>query len=230
MYVILNGRNIVKSNKVKKQIVCILIAIVIAFVGAGSLSLIKNGYNKATLMIYNMQDSDTDSPATENKQDEEINIIDRTGDELENDISNRRFDLWKSGIEVWQNAPLFGISHRNIVPFALENTPETYLVNNDMVGNFNTTHNTYIDILLSQGIVGALIFITFIVCVVWLVFKKMFILPGEKYCTPENNLRFGLVLSFACAAFFVLEIMYINTPGAFLFWISLSGLVKNLKE
>lgn len=222
------------KNPFAYTVTVIAVAAVIALASMGSLTVIKKGYNQAVQIIYeikNAHSGTTDQPGDENPSiDDAPNIIERPGNELEEDISNRRFHLWKSGVEVWSKSPVFGVSHRNIVPFALENTPDTYLVNNDMVGNFDTTHNAYIDVLVAQGIVGALPIAAFLVLIASLLFKTMLFSADNRKCTLENCLMLALVLTFATSAFFILEVMYINTAGAILFWLSLGRLVKNLKE
>lgn len=39
-------------------------------------------------------------------------------EELEDDISNGRFSVWKDGIELWETSPVVGISYRNISAYA----------------------------------------------------------------------------------------------------------------
>ena len=52
--------------------------------------------------------------------------------DISGDISNRRFSIWKSGIDLFAESPLIGVGgYSNIVTFAQENIPTTYLVAND---------------------------------------------------------------------------------------------------
>lgn len=175
-------------------------------------------------------ESTTNSSLESTTETPSDNTVGRTGNELDGDISNRRFSLWKSGIEIWKKSPVLGTSHRNLISFALDKTPDTYLVNNDRAGYFDTTHNSYIDILISQGIVGAVIFAIIFILIIVLIFKKMIFTNNYSYCTAENLLLVGLLLAFASSAAFILEIVYINSAGAFIFWLSLGRLVKKLKE
>mgnify|MGYP000175836823 FL=1 len=50
---------------------------------------------------------------------------------MKGDISNQRFQLWASAIEVGLSRPLTGISFYGIVPYTEKNFPDTYIVNND---------------------------------------------------------------------------------------------------
>ncbi len=214
-----------------KRVLCLGFAIAVVFVGFFSLKTIKETYNTVVILASEHKTDpggETSPSLSENDLPSAPSVIDREGNELQEDISNRRFDLWKSGIEVWSHSPIFGVSHRNIVPFSLDKVPDTYLVNNDRIGNFNTTHNAYIDILVSQGTVGAILFLLFFVAIIVLIFKKMMFSKGSENCTPENILSVGLIIAFAASACFVLEVVYINTAGAILFWTSLGMLVKNL--
>ena len=223
-YILLIHTKKIKAKAFVRQLTALACALVISATSLLSIVCVKNTYNTITTLTSNLSTNESDS--SENDE----NSIGRTGDELEGDISNRRFSLWASGIEVWKKTPVFGTSHRNLVNFALQNTPKTYLVNNDREGNFDTTHNAYIDVLVSQGIIGAIIFVIVFVSILLLIFKKLIFTYDSTCFTVENLLLIGLILTFATSAAFILEIVYINSAGAFIFWLSLGKLVKNLKE
>ena len=142
------------------------------------------------------------------------------------DVSNRRFSIWGSAIEVFKTKPLTGVSFRNVVPYALENLPETYIVNNNQT-NFASMHNLFMDVLVSQGLLGIGLFIAFMILALITVFKKLFKLDRQNY------IFYGLVLSIIVpifvSSFFYSEILYINTSGAVIFWIAL-GYLMNLSD
>ncbi len=142
------------------------------------------------------------------------------------DVSNRRFSIWGSAIEVFKTKPLTGVSFRNVVPYALENLPETYIVNNNQT-NFASMHNLFMDVLVSHGLLGIGLFIAFMILVLIAIFKKLFKLDRQDY------IFYGLVLSIIVpifvSSFFYSEILYINTSGAVIFWIAL-GYLMNLSD
>lgn len=207
-----------------KSIVSIALAVVIAVVGVASIFVITSTYNVVATKIQENQQS---SPSDENV---DPGVIGREDNEIDKDISNRRFSLWGSGIEIWKTTPLFGTTQRNLTAYALKYLPDTYMVNNDKGSQFDTTHNMYIDVLVCQGIVGAAIFIIFLALIVILIARKMLFTTDYKLCNNENILLVTLVVTFAVSSIFVLDVIYINTAAAVLFWLSLGRLVKNLKN
>ena len=142
------------------------------------------------------------------------------------DISNRRFAIWQSAIEVFKTKPVTGVSFRNIVPYASERLPETYIVNNDQ-SSFASMHNLFIDVLVSQGLLGMSLFVIFMILVLVTVFKKLHKLNKQDY------IFYALILSaivpIFVSGFFYSEILYINTSGSVIFWIAL-GYLMNLSD
>lgn len=207
-----------------KSVVSVILAVVIAAVGVVSIFAITNTYN---LVATKIQQSQQSSSSSENV---DPGVIGREDNEIDKDISNRRFSLWGSGIEIWKTTPLFGTTQRNLTAYALKYVPDTYMVNNDKGGHFDTTHNMYIDVLVCQGIVGAVVFVVFLALIVILIARKMLFTTDYKLCNNENILLVTLVVNFAVSSIFILDVVYINTAAAVLFWLSLGRLVKNLKN
>ncbi len=160
---------------------------------------------------------ETDSSLNIGREDEDIN----------NDISNRRFSIWKSALEISATKPVFGVSFRNIYPYAKENLPATYIVNNDFTA-FSNLHNMFFDLLVSQGIVGVVLFVIFIVLIIKTVFTRLFKKEGEEY--HYYALLLSSIIPIAISAFFYSEILYINTGGAVFFWCVLGYLILGLTK
>ena len=218
-----------EKNKLKtgmKNATSLVLAGVIAVVGVISIPTITKTYNAIATSVKETNQSST---PVQQEQSNDPGVIGREDDQVEKDISNRRFSLWGSGIEIWKTTPIFGTTQRNITPYTLENLPDTYMVNNDKGGHFDTTHNTYIDILVCQGILGAVIFLVFLAMVVILVARKMLFTKDYKLCNSENILMITLVVNFAVSCVFILDVVYMNTAAAVLFWLTLGRLVKNLR-
>lgn len=134
------------------------------------------------------------------------------------DISNNRFAIWGNAIEMFKQHPITGISYRNIREYAEVNIPDTYV-------GFESMHNAFFDVLVSQGIIGMIILVLFIVWVFYNLFKKY------KSLTDYKEFAFSLAI---IAAIFVSmltysEAFYMNTGSAFLFWYILGYLI-NAKE
>lgn len=167
----------------------------------------------------------TEKPGKE-EEDESL-MIGRQEADMNNDISNRRFAIWESAAEISASKPLFGVSFRHIVPYAKEHLPETYIVNNDYT-DFASMHNVFVDVLVSQGAVGLVLFAGFILAVVITIFKNLFRKNDQEYL--ENLFLICTILPIAASAMFYSEILYINTAGAVFFWSTLGWLVKNLTQ
>ncbi len=204
-------------KKFSTQAIAIGIAVL---VGAGSffgISFAKKGYNAVQTAFLTSQnqtignDSDKSGSASRPRPDLTIG----REQDLVNDFSNRRFDLWKSGIELFQTSPVFGVGFRNIVPAAKDKAPDTYAVNNDQT-DYESFHNMFVDILASQGIVGAVIIAPFIILtLVWLVcviIKKL----NKDYVYVVT--LFSTIISIGASGFVSPDIFYVNTQNAFLFW------------
>lgn len=134
------------------------------------------------------------------------------------DISNRRFDIWKSGSEIFGYNLICGVGFSNILYVAREKYPSTYIVSNDFK-EFNAFHNMFIDIGVSQGIIGLTILFIFLLLVIidtrkeW---KKMTIEDSKEIIMLVSCLL-GILLS----SMLLSEIFYINNVCTFLFWLLL---------
>lgn len=176
----------------------------------------QNGENKTHTNVPSDQvqpePSDTDEPA---------NILDR-GYDTKEDISNRRFDIWKSAIEIFKTSPILGISRSNILPYVDDNLPNSYLVTNDHM-RFDSMHNMFLEILASQGLVGIISFVLFAAWVVIGIIKN-----AKRLWQSENFDMYAITLSIAalaCTATLVMaEIVYVISPISTLFWMSIGTL------
>lgn len=222
----------------RSPLICICLAIVIAAGVVGSLAILKpvgllprQAYFQVQEIISegkplqgdSQDDGDQpqtqpDDPESAQPSDKDPLKVGREDSQMNNDLSNRRFSIWFSGLEIVKETPIFGTSFRNLVSFAKAKTPETYLVNNDL-GSFSCVHNSVLDVLVSQGIAGFAVFICFTV----LVLKKAFayLLSNKKTLLPEQLLMLSVVFAVAVSSMFISEIMYINSIGGAVFWLFL---------
>ncbi|MBO4733612.1 MAG: O-antigen ligase family protein, partial [Clostridia bacterium] len=147
-------------------------------------------------------------------------------DDLVDDVSNRRFSIWKSGSELFLKTPIIGTSFRGIVAFAEKVLPNTYLINNN-AGKFDCMHNSVFDILVSQGLLGFLAFLSFAITIFVSFFKGLANIkePG-KYLLISSLFAFIILIS--VSSLFLSEIIYINSIGAVIFWGFLGYAMKFL--
>ncbi|WP_242542410.1 MULTISPECIES: O-antigen ligase family protein [Enterococcus] len=140
------------------------------------------------------------------------------------DVSNLRFTIWKSAVEIFQSSWLFGTSPKNMIAYAQDVLPNTYIAQR----NFSV-HNAYLNTLASTGILGGLTFVAFIVSkavrVIGFLFKPITNLLNTRmiYCICG-------VFALAFSGFFHNEMILVNISGAFLFWFLLGEVIGKLKE
>lgn len=147
--------------------------------------------------------------------------------DMSDDISNRRFDLWKDGLKMISKKPFFGYSYNGIRPYALENIPDSYLVSNGAI-MFSNFHNEVINVFAAQGIFGFGIFLLLIAVILITFFKNI------KYISDKNRLLvsvlFSVVVTLTCGAMFNSAMFYSFTPSVPFFWLALGYMIYLLKN
>lgn len=213
-------------------VVGVVLSFVVVLKGA---VLIGNSYmaavhNPDSILYYWMDEEKRENgPGVEDELLEE-DFVGRPIEDLGSeggDVSNRRFAIWMSGTEVFLTSPVLGTSFRNIIPYAQEHLPNTYIVNNDF-SPFSSMHNMFVDVLVSQGLLGMLIFITFMILVLYIIFKRLFKKNKEDYYWCLAFL--SVIVPVFVSSFFYSEIVYINTANAVVFWIALGYLVNYIQK
>lgn len=211
----------------KKAIVYVLIALAFAGIFIGCTSVIKSQYNDR--IQQEIQKSDAQNKVNTNtktnieapKNSIEEQKVGRQ-EEIEKDVSNGRLSLWASGIEVWETKPIFGTGYNSFLPYVNQKLPDTYAVNNPQ-GDYVSLHNEYLDILVYHGILGAGIFLIFMVMVIgnWLkTFRKI-----AKEDVDYIGVLSSCCIVIAAAMLFLLEGLHTNSPGVFILWTFLGYLM-----
>lgn len=147
--------------------------------------------------------------------------------DLQQDVSNGRLQIWEGGLEIVKTSPVFGVGYRNIAPYAKDHFSEGYLVNNPNGVRYDSMHNLEMDVLVSQGIVGALIFVLFIGNLLFLLAAKGRKIP-EKY-ESEAVFAFGAAGALGMASTFLSFIFYVNAPQNYCFWLFLGYLMQFIR-
>lgn len=131
------------------------------------------------------------------------------------DISNCRFKIWLSALELFKSRPIFGTSPRNMRAYAKAEFPSGFIAQRSYA-----VHNAYLDVLTSTGIIGAFMLIVFFVKYLIYIFRFLLLNTQNKnyymvlFC-------FSIVVTVAVSAFFLSEILFVNTIGVLVFWLSL---------
>ena len=149
---------------------------------------------------------------------------------LEDDYSNRRFDLWKSGLEVYKDTPknmVVGTSFYGMRMYAYEHLPNTYLVNNTQI-DFANFHNEFVNILVAQGALGFSVIVWMILSIIIFVVKNIKNL--NKFNSVEFATAAAVVLILAVASMFIPGVFYLFSPGSIAFWMFLGYAVMLLKK
>ena len=152
----------------------------------------------------------------------EAGVLDR--ENVDTNPTTNRFDIWKSGWEIFRAHPLIGTSHRYLLEAAFDTTPDTYICK----AWYTTLHNTFVDVLASQGIIGFVIFVTLVVSILVYIFRRITHLGKDVY--PYATVLFCSLLVPAASMLFYTEVLYINTVGSVIFWMFLGYLIHLLSH
>lgn len=210
-FLLLKKYNKVKANVFSKQVALILSAILCSAALIFSFIFAR----KALSYLPGMVGAQFKSVSVaEQKPRRHIDI---TRDDVSNtaDISNCRFKIWLSALEVFKNKLFLGTSPRNLRAYAKAAFPNGFIAQRSYA-----VHNAYLDVLTSTGLLGAVIMFIFLVKYLISVFQFLFI--------KLNNKNYDLVLfsfinvaTVAISAFFLSEIFFVNTIGVLTFWLNL---------
>ncbi len=145
----------------------------------------------------------------EEKQKRTEVSLDRT-DVNEENISNNRFEIWKSYVNAMEGKYVFGMSPRNCLAYAREKYPDSFMV----VRNYSI-HNGYLAVFAYTGIAGCICIFSFIAFMVGDVIKYILI---KKKADKEYILIVLIVAALAIYSFFFTELFLINNFTSSLIW------------
>lgn len=209
-----------------RGVICVLLAVTAAVASFAAIKVVSVSTSEFKKWQYeHIISSDKDKTDAQKEKDKQKLEIGRQSNDINGDVSNRRFAIWGSGLEIFKTKPLTGVTFRNYVPYAEDKLPDTYLVNNDFI-EFHSMHNSFVDILVSQGILGVVIIAAYIILVLVLIFKNFFKFKGEKY--KYNTALLSIIAPIFASMMFYSETFYMNTGGAFLFWLALGYLIQSV--
>ena len=129
--------------------------------------------------------------------------------------SNRRFDIWRSGVEIFGSSPVVGTGWSNLNPYAHKYLPDTYIVDNDYK-EFVSLHNIFFDVLAGQGLIGISIFVILILNSVVFTIKWFKKLEKEEY--DFMAVMFSILVIMLFASLLISFVFYVNSPESFVFW------------
>lgn len=213
-------------HRKKKIIRACIVAVVAVVVVLGVNKGVVAGYNFTVTQISKLQEEHKKPEKEDDKKKEEMVKISRK-EELEGDVSNRRFDLWKNAVDMAKTSPVIGVSFGNFIPYAEENLPDCYMISNDFA-TFNAFHNMFMDLIASQGIVGFVVFIVIILSSLWYLLKHYKTIPEAD--KPACAFLFSACAAMLASSLFVSEILYVNNQVTVLFWTLWGFLIYFVKK
>lgn len=218
------GFTVLESRRFRKRssraVAAIALAAVALLGGMFAPGKTQDVYNDVVTMLVSSNQSG--DPSQGEQEDEKLKdyIIDR-GYDLSGDISNRRFDVWKSGLEIFAQKPLLGTTFCGFLPYAKEYMPETYIVNNDYM-DMTTLDNDFVNLLASNGIIGFAAFFGFVVWVLVLLLRRFF---AAKEKDKQLPVMMAVCMASATASMFTSGVLYMQSPFSALFWLSLGAMM-----
>lgn len=220
-----------ENKKIGFKILAVFLACIIGVVGFIVPRKLKDGYNNVSIAIteYVNEHPSTEANGDDGEKDKfELNVVDR-GYDLSDDVSNRRFDVWFGGIQAFLESPktiIMGYSYKGFTEQVQEKQPDNYLVNNDF-GIFTTLDNEVFNILVSQGLIGILATVAFVVMVFINIIKNWF---KQK---KENQIIIAVltagIIALSTSSMFGSMMFYHNSPNTIVFWMMLGCLMYVLK-
>ena len=202
-----------------------LIAVCAVAIAAGGFFLPKaaeRGYNAVarSWQAAEAEKSSDEKKPTEKNDRDDVLILGRT-ESLEGDYSNRRFDFWKSGLEIFAARPVLGVTFRGFLPFAEEYLPETYLVNNTFK-RISTLDNDVINLMVSDGALGLLFFVIFVAGVLVRLLSRLHAQKKQNVALPAAlPMLLAICAGAAASSLFSSGVFYMHCQYSFLFWLAL---------
>ena len=160
-------------------------------------------------------------------QIEDLDEVEIEREEIKSDPSNRRFSIWKSGLELVKESPVFGLGRYTYTPYAADRLPDTYIVSNGLQ-EFDAMHNILMDVLVSQGVVGLVLFVILMLYCICKIVKNRDLLLSEK-CWEFAVFNFIILVVNVAAAMVLPNLLYINSPGAYVSWLCLGNMINLIK-
>ncbi|BBM17511.1 polymerase [Enterococcus avium] len=139
------------------------------------------------------------------------------------DVSNLRFSIWKSALDIFKSSWLVGTSPKNMIPYAREHLPSTFIAQNGFI-----VHNSYLNVLASTGILGGLTFFSFCIRSFFEVVKS--INWKEAMSSSYKYIYFLVVFAYALFGCINSEFVLEHTIGSLIFWLFLGRLIGSYKN
>ena len=208
-----------KLVKIGIPLIVILCTMAVAF---GGRQIMKTGYSQYYAAVMTERASEQNS----GQKKPQVKPKDATAQREQNiqeDISNGRFALWQSAVEVWETSPVYGAGYATFVPYTKEHAPDTYAVNTGG-SDYTSMHNTFFNTLAFQGTIGAVLFVLIALRILTYVYFPVVRSRGDEaaYLAAMMSCVGAVVVSMM----FLLDGIYTNSPGSFVLWLFTGYMVR----
>lgn len=205
-----NKKEIVDKIKYKvlKEILTVFIGIIVSFTLVLSINVSEKVLSYTPSLVSGLYSNSSSEQA-------HLKMVNTQREDVNNtaDISNCRFKIWMAAIELFKSKPILGTSPRNMRTYAKAEFPGNFIALRSYA-----VHNAYIDVLVSTGIIGAIVMLFFFVKYIIDICKYIFCSFSKK----NYNLVvmcIAIVAAVACSAVFLSEIFFVSTIGVLSFWL-----------
>ncbi len=140
------------------------------------------------------------------------------------DISNLRFRIWSSAVDIFKTSWLFGVSPRNALSYAKDVLPNAFIAQRGY-----DAHNFYVATLLYTGISGSLLLGTFLIKSAYQIIRY-YVKNKLLISDPFFNSMVISILCVAASGMFLSEILFITTVGSFFFWLFLGSIAYMIRK
>lgn len=156
----------------------------------------------------------------------EMHAISRNDVDIDN-ISNNRFAIWADYLVASENDLFFGKSPRNYLDIIEQQYPDLYIV-----AHFDNavyqTHNGYLTVLVSMGLVGVLLFL--LIVFTWLKRLVCYVKDFRFHLDDEFYLALGVFLLVAIKIAFFSIVFFTYCFDSVVFWLSFGYLLYRFEQ
>lgn len=221
-----------EKGMIKRTFLSIVTGLLVACLLFGGTYFSKQGYNILEQKVEasqknNSQKNDSQKKSNSVRKPNKSAQVGRKAD-IEKDVSNGRLTIWKSGLEVAGTSPVFGVSFRNIIAYTEDHLPDTYLINPTEDGKYDSLHNSVMDVLVSQGLLGILLLAALVGNTIRLMKRKLCAVRQEDWYFAAFSFITAAVM--VAGSMFLTMVFYLNSPETYIFWLCLGYFVEVLRR
>lgn len=218
IYKLLGGVPLLNIPKLMLRCVALLL---VAVISLGLLLGTRSLVNKTSAYIINSSSQQVEQVKTEkpSKPKDTSNIV-TFAHENEN-LDSGRFTLFEKAVKIFYNYPILGVGKENIVVFA-----ERLL---DKGLKYSDLHNGYLTILVSNGLVGFVLFIGFAISIGRQSVKSLF-LEKKSFKNSPYPCLFAFIFAYCIYAVIEKTMLWEHSFMVAIFWYFLGYMSCYVKK